>query len=254
MISALCYWMSSPLAEVKTQISKTIVEKRSLALQEDKTEHVFYIMLSPSVGSRNVTLLQPEQTADMSWLVVEHLLIFHLLPHWNWKRLTSSLQLVTPSTLKSVVVSNPAALPGSSVDLCLQDFPVINNAFCFIPTFLQLLVEIFKISGRILHGNTTNDKSHLVLTACSRSLTSSLLCLCLFQGGGFGEPTDWQPHGFEQPLHFSRSWEQLLILNQTMGEKQKANKCSTGFGRFGPFVFFLFFFKGNYFWEILLTN
>lgn len=36
----------------------------------------------------------------------------------------------------------------------------------------------------------------------------------LLQGGGLRESTDRQPHGPEQPLYFSRSREQLLILSQ----------------------------------------
>lgn len=43
-------------------------------------------------------------------------------------------------------------------------------------------------------------------------LTFPFLFLSPLQSGGFGEPTDRQPHGPEQPLHPSRSREQLLIL------------------------------------------
>lgn len=35
--------------------------------------------------------------------------------------------------------------------------------------------------------------------------------LSLLQGRRLGEPANRQPHGPEQPLHLSRSWEQLLI-------------------------------------------
>lgn len=46
----------------------------------------------------------------------------------------------------------------------------------------------------------------------SSSWLSSALLFPL-QGGGFGEPAHRQPHGPEQPLHPSRSREQLLSLH-----------------------------------------
>lgn len=54
--------------------------------------------------------------------------------------------------------------------------------------------------------------------------------LFLLQGGGFGEPAHRQPHGPEQPLHPSRSREQLLSLHtyRTVPQRRRLGASALG--------------------------